>query len=183
MFTLNHITSSSAPELREVIDLFHSAFPREERRDDDAWLALIDNGGAFRVYRVDDGGQMVAFVTIWNFSDVAYIEHFAVAESMRGCGIGHSVLRTVLDMVKIPVALEVEMPALAVDDSDRTLREARIRFYRSLGFEVSEIEYRQPPYRSGDDFIPMHLMYHGTQINLPHTITQIHHNVYGVSTK
>ena len=59
----------------------------------------------------------------------------------------------------------------------------RISFYQRQGFTLWEKNYCQPPYKPGDDFLPMYLMVYG-ELNCEkdfETIEKkIHTEVYGV---
>ena len=48
----------------------------------------------------------------------------------------------------------VEMP-------EEEMAQRRINFYKRQGFVLWEKPYLQPPYRPGDDYLPMLLMAHG----------------------
>gem|GEM_PF-810195 len=105
-------------------------------------------------------------------SVVTYIEHFAIDPSYRNGQLGSRVLNYFLTSYYpnlIPksreeyqepkfVVLEVEKPINASSDE---LSARRIRFYERLGFILLNIDYQQPPYRAGYEFIPMYLMSFG----------------------
>ena len=59
--------------------------------------------------------------------------------------------------ISLPVVLEVEMPRIKGDITHR-----RIAFYRRQGFSLRRMPYKQPPYRQGDDWLPMKLMSTGS---------------------
>ena len=111
-----------------------------------------------------------------NLSAVTYIEHFAIDPSYRNGQLGSSVLNYFLTTycpniksksreeypeLKL-VVLEVERP---INPSSDELSARRIRFYERLGFSLLNFDYHQPPYHSGNEFIPMHLMSFGTPPN------------------
>ena len=56
--------------------------------------------------------------------------------------------------LKRPIVLEVERPV-------EEMAKRRISFYQRQGFTLWEKDYCQPPYKPGDDFLPMYLMVHG----------------------
>ena len=41
------------------------------------------------------------------------------------------------------------------------MAERRINFYKRQGFELWENDYKQPPYRKGESYLPMYLMIYG----------------------
>jgi hypothetical protein len=65
------------------------------------------------------------------------------------------VLNAWLEAKGKPVALEVELPTDA-------LTRRRVGFYERNGFVLhGDFEYLQPPYKPGDDELPLKLMTHG----------------------
>ena len=74
---------------------------------------------------------------------------------MRNHGCGTQVLKAWLEAKGKPVVLEVELPA---DDLTRR----RVGFYERNGFVLhKDFDYLQPPYKPGDDELPLKLMPHG----------------------
>lgn len=130
-----------------------------------------------------------------NLSAVTYIEHFAIDPSFRNGQLGSSILNYFLTTyspnIKFKsreeypetklVVLEVERP---INPKSEELSARRIRFYERLGFSLLNFDYHQPPYHSGNEFIPMHLMSFGTPPN--NTIisiikSHIYKYVYGLT--
>ena len=59
----------------------------------------------------------------------------------------------------------------------------RICLYQRQGFTVWKKDYYQPPYKPGDDFLPMYLMVHGEldcEKDFETIKRRIHKEVYGV---
>ena len=54
-----------------------------------------------------------------------------------------------------------EKIVLEVEEPSDELSARRIAFYRRAGFELCSTPYQQPPYRKGDSYLPMYLMFHG----------------------
>ena len=79
---------SGNPCLSEVVSLYEKAFPLEERRPTDEWLEKNSSSDLFTINLLESDGQTLGFITIWQFEDFAYVEHFAVDEKQRGNGIG-----------------------------------------------------------------------------------------------
>lgn len=71
--------------------------------------------------------------------------------SFAACG---KILCHLCHQLKKPIILEVEMP-----EEEMAIR--RINFYKRQGFTLWEKPYMQPPYKSGDDYLPMLLMAYG----------------------
>ena len=155
---------TSHPAYPFVENLLHSAFPPEERRDDDLQRQLADSDTGFTVFLIEEDGP-AGLLTAWTFDagqdakgmdgkPFTYLEHLAIDPEKRNGGMGGRVLETLKTQIRTPLVLEVEEPA---DEFSRR----RIGFYQRHGFILCPIAYRQPPYRKGDGFLPMKLMHYG----------------------
>ncbi len=162
-----------------VEKLLHSAFPPDERRDDEQQRVNTDRNDKFRCLLIRDFDKPVGLLTYWDFTDFVYVEHFAIDEDLRGGGLGAQAMRMFLKEIDRPVVLEVEMP-----HTKRDMTRRRIAFYRRQGFSLRRMTYRQPPYREGDRWLPMKIMSTGSAKKwLPMTETvrdTIYREVYGV---
>ena len=143
----------------ELIDcvkaLLTESFPPEERRDMTDFDRILKTDDRFTIFAGEHGGELVGFITSWDFGKFAYVEHFAVSPAMRNHGCGTQVLKAWLEAKGKPVVLEVELPA---DDLTRR----RVGFYERNGFVLhKDFDYLQPPYKPGDDELPLKLMTHG----------------------
>ena len=96
----------------------------------------------------------VGLITYWDFGHFHYIEHFAIAPTLRNGGHGKSVLNHLCQLLKHPIILEVEIP-------EEEMAQRRINFYQRQGFSLWEEPYQQPPYKVGDNYLPMLLMAYG----------------------
>ena len=155
MIALQSITTEHALYLY-VEKLLHSAFPADERRDDEQQCAYTDRNDKFRCLLIRDFDKPIGLLTYWDFTDFVYVEHFAIDEQLRGGGLGAQALRMFLKKMNRPIVLEVEMPRVKGDITHR-----RIAFYRRQGFSLRKMAYKQPPYREGDGWLPMKLMSYG----------------------
>lgn len=153
--------------------LFESAFPPEERRTTDRWLALIEQGCVTcHVARYD--GRFAGFLTVWDLGAFRYGEHFAIEPALRGQNIGAAMMQHVLSSSPKPFVLEVELP-------DTDIARRRIAFYQRLGFVLCDRHYLQPPYNKGFAPFPLRLMEHGgqlTQTDFDSVVRTIHRVVY-----
>ena len=137
-----------------VENLLTSAFPKEERRELDLQRKYTDDNPLFHTNIIWHEEKPVGFITYWDFNDFYYIEHFAISPDCRNGGYGQKVLTRVDELLTKPIALEVELPTTE-------LSSRRIGFYSRLGYKLWEKEYKQPPYRKGDEFLPMYIMVKG----------------------
>lgn len=176
--------SVSNPLISDIKELYISAFPKNERRDFDAFASLLANPDShFSVIcAIDDEeqpGRMLAFISFWELGEITYLEHFAVIPQMRGRSIGRTMLRHFLDNIASRIVLEVEPPT-----TDIACR--RIRFYESIGLTLrNDIDYIQPPYSPEKESLELKLMTHG-QISteeLKDAASLIHLKVYGFVDK
>lgn len=159
-----------------VHNLYMSAFPEAERRDWQALISLCESNPDFEIRVVRDDDRSVGFISLWQWSEWRYVEHFAVDASCRGRGVGADVLRAFLAEGSTPVVLEVEMP---VDEMSKR----RIEFYRRLGFVLHDgFPYIQPSYGEGRPSLPMCLMTYGAaaDMDLSAVAHLLYHHVYGV---
>lgn len=131
--------------------LMQAAFPLQERRDADLQREYADHKQQFHTYIILEKETPIGFVTLWELTDFHYIEHFAIHERYRNKGYGQMVISQLKEEVEGMIILEAEQPT---DDITRR----RIRFYQRQGFILQDVPYHQPPYRKGEDWLPMKLM-------------------------
>lgn len=135
------IENINDPHLPFVHELYHSAFPLEERRD---WTQLLKMIGEvpemrFQVIKVEE--KAIGFIISWIFEDWCFIEHFAIDPANRGRKYGERVMQDFMKARKL--LLEVEPPS-----SGDAIR--RIGFYERLGMNCLPFDYLQPSYRDRD---------------------------------
>lgn len=148
--------TSVSPLYKQVESLLITAFPESERRNLDLQRQYADGNQNFKVYAVYEADVFVGFFTLWTFQSFSYVEHLAVSPSLRNKGYGTRILQYIKEIVIIPLLLEIELPF----DMEQ---KARQLFYEKNGFQTLDLPYFQPPYRSGDACLPMHLMMYGNQ--------------------
>lgn len=135
----------------EVYAIMDQAFPDVEMRTYEEQKRLLKDPSYTIYIEEDETAQICAFLGVWELEDIIFIEHLAVASTMRGSGIGRVFLQSFLQAMKKPMVLEVEHP-----ESDIAKR--RIGFYQRLGFHLHEQFYLQPPLRSDAPYYPLYLM-------------------------
>lgn len=144
---------ASVSEFDSVYTLLRSAFPADERRSYEGQLALLGDPR----YTAYVTPELHAVLTLWQFDDFAFIEHFAVDERLRNQGFGTSLLQRMLSALTCPVCLEAELP-------DTPIARRRLNFYRRNGFFVNEYPYIQPPYSADTHAVPMLLLSTGGHV-------------------
>lgn len=171
--------NTSDSELFEIVEhLLTDAFPEEERRPLEAFRRIADTDSRFDVMALYDGDTPVGFITVWDFGQFRYVEHFAIMPEMRCRNYGARALEALRRSDRRSIVLEVELP---VDDLTRR----RVAFYTRAGFSMLPDEYIQPPYRPGGASLPMKIMaWTPEQTSAPDfglIRSTLHREVYGVT--
>ena len=116
----------------------------------------------------------LGLLTTWHFEDFIYIEHFAIAPTLRSQGYGSEALKAFIHEHGKPIVLEAEPPTDAF-----SIR--RIRFYERIGLTLYDFPYMQPAYT--EDSHPVELRLMGTldtnATPLPLVSQILHREVYG----
>ena len=154
MLRLQRITTADTALYSYMEQLMVTSFPPEEYRNLTQLREYTDGKKHFYNNIIFDNDLAVGFITYWDFDKFYYAEHFAIDPTLRNGGYGKQVLGLLRDTLSRPIVLEVEMP-----ENEMACR--RINFYQRNGFVLWPNDYRQPPYRSGDGFLPMRLMAYG----------------------
>lgn len=136
--SLTKTTSAAHPDFIRCMELYHQAFPPDERRHREATAALLANQ-AFSFYTISLNKTLAGFITWWKFSQFTFIEHFAIFPDQRSAGTGSLALQKWLQEQTLPVILEVELPE--TEEASK-----RIRFYEKNGFLILSRQYTQPAY-------------------------------------
>lgn len=150
------------PEIRKIFpsdkllwgytrNLLEISFPENERRDFSRQCLLACSSEVFSQGVIIENKLPVGVICWWNFPKFLYIEHFAIDPLQRNRRLGEKVLKTMHELACLTLVVEVELP-------DSELNKRRINFYKRNGFSLYDEDYLQPPYRTGDDFLPMKLM-------------------------
>lgn len=136
-------------------ELLTAAFPPEEYRELHILREYTDRINNFHNNIIFDDETPIGLITYWDFGHFYYFEHFAINPALRNGGYGKKVLDFLCKELRLPIVLEVEAPV-------EEMAQRRINFYKRQGFVLWEKEYQQPPYKTGDSFLPMHLMVQGS---------------------
>lgn len=154
MINIKRIKTVDTVYYNFVEDLLTTAFPKEERRELVLQRNYTDNNPLFFNNIILEDDIPIGFITYWKFGDYYYIEHFAIHSSKRNGGYGKKVLEHIHKTLDSPIVLEVEIP-------NNELSRRRIGFYERANYKLWENQYSQPPYRKGEDYLPMYLMVYG----------------------
>lgn len=176
MIRLQPISTSDVSHYQFMEDLLIAAFPPEEYRELKDLHEYTNCTDHFYNNIILDDDVPVGFITYWDFDNFYYVEHFAINPALRNEGYGKKALDHLCEKLPFPIVLEVEMPV-------EEIAQRRINFYKRQGFTLWEEEYQQPPYKPGDDFLPMYLMVHGDLLceeDFERVKSKIHKEVYNV---
>ncbi len=154
MIQFKKIRTTDKAYYQFIENLLIDAFPVEEYREIDQFREYVDTKDAFHCNIILEDDKPVGFITFWDFEDFYYIEHFAIDPNLRNGGYGKKVMEGITKQLNRPIVLEVEHPI-------EEMAKRRISFYERQGFTLWENDYQQPPYRKGDNFLPMYLMVYG----------------------
>lgn len=141
---------SSVNDLDAVRELYINSFPAHERRE---FYELVNQLSKpnFRIFRVAHISVIVGFISVWDFIDFTFVEHFAVSPKHRGLGLGTQVMNTLIGREEKPIVLEVEPP-------NDFVSKKRVKFYSKFGFVILPQVYIQPSYSSNKPAVEMRLM-------------------------
>lgn len=143
----------------QVFDIMKESFPENEYRTFEEQKALMDVQ-EYQIYVLKDNADSLikAFIAVWDFDSIAFIEHFAVNSKYRNNGIGSIILNELLILLGKMLVLEVEMP-------QNQTAARRIEFYKRNNFFLNEYPYIMPPLTKGHNAMDMLIMTSGRVIN------------------
>ncbi len=176
MLTFHEVRDTNCADYAYMENLLVDSFPREEYRDLEQQRLNCRTNCHFHPMLIRDGETRIGLMNYWQLGDIAYIEHFATSPDLRGKGYG-SVALEEMARLSARIVLEVEQP-------DNDIARRRIGFYRRCGFVLCGQTYRQPPYRKGDVWLPMLLMFRGVDDvdgAFAAVRDEIHRTVYGAT--
>lgn len=120
--------------------LYERNFVKEEKRDRADLLRIMKHKDYH--FCIVLAEQLVAVVLFWETEHFIYLEHLAVAETMRKRGYGSAILELLMERGK-RIILEIEPPVDAY-------RIGRMDFYLKNGFLVNPYFHTQAKYRKKD---------------------------------
>lgn len=144
------LKKASEESFERIFKLLCECFPEDEYRPKSGQKALF-NKKEYAVYLGFADGCFAGFLAVWTFDRFSFIEHFAVAENLRGKGIGAKMLAALFEIIDGQIYLEVEPP------EDETKRR-RIAFYERNGFRLTPYSYNQPPFSLDRAEVPLLVM-------------------------
>lgn len=135
-----------------VYEIMSASFPETEYRTKPGQEKLLNRPEYRLIGESDHREGTIAFLAVWEFPELCFIEHLAVDPTVRGGGVGNKLVQRYLEEQSIqPTILEVELP-------ENELSARRIKFYERIGFHLNEFSYEQPPLREGAKPLPLKIM-------------------------
>lgn len=144
-------------QFERIYEILSSSLPQKEMRSKDNQKQLLRDH-RYSVITAEDNG-IIGFIAIWKLTGLYFVEHFAVDEKSRNCGVGKELLKQCTDRFS-PIVLEVE-PKGSASDAER-----RIDFYKRNGFLYNDYEYFQPPLQDEFPLLPLKIMSYPTPLDL-----------------
>lgn len=139
MFSLTRIEKKDNPLYKSVDELYESAFPYHEKRDERAKQAALDND-SYYLTAWHHNNIFVGFIGYWQFKNYVYIEHLAIDPNLRSQGYGKKVLECFLAQNPLTI--------LEIDPLTTEIANRRLRFYQGLGFVENSYSHAHPSYHS-----------------------------------
>lgn len=159
-------------KLSRIYSAYESTFPADERRDQDQFLALLDNPDSF-IFAVKNDETHVGYVILWKLETCHYLEHFEVFEEFRNLKLGSQILTELKEKFG-SILLESEPSHL------NEMSERRINFYLRNGFSIISEDYIQPSYGPGKSSMNLFLLSNFEAENVKEIEEELFTKVYGV---
>lgn len=132
-----------------AFNLYQSAFPREEKRDEKEQARAMAKAD-YHFDMIRDGDELLGVMLYWETDSFVFLEHFTTDPAVRGHGIGASALELLKAKGKT-VILEIEPPT-----DELTTR--RYNFYLRAGFTMNSHHHIQAKYHLGDEDLELKIM-------------------------
>ena len=133
----------------KAFELYKSAFPVEERRDELEQQRVIKKADYhFDLIMSDD--DFVGVMLYWETEELVFLEHFTTLPELRGRGYGKGALELLKQKNKV-ILLEIEPP------TDETTQR-RYNFYRRNGFAMNPYYHIQAKYHLGDEDLELKVL-------------------------
>ena len=133
-----------------VYNIMERSFPQNEIRSYGGQYALLKNS-EYSLFVREENGVIIGFISVWDLDEIAFVEHFAIAEKWRGKGVGSGMLGEIFSLFDKPIVLEVEPPI-----DERTKK--RVGFYECNGLIFHDYYYVQPAMEKGREEVELRIM-------------------------
>ena len=157
-------------KISRIFSAYEKTFPADERRDQEQFLALIDQPDCY-IYGVKKEEALVGYVILWKLSGFYFLEHFEVFEEFRNLKLGATILTELKEKLG---NLILESEPIELNE----MAERRINFYLRNGFSIISENYTQPSYGEGKSALKLFLLSNYVIKNSEALIAEIHQKVY-----
>lgn len=135
------LSPATGAEIRQIRELYFSAFPREERSPF-GLMKRRAKQGVGRMLAAKDGGEFVGFTYIIESADCAYLFYLAIVPQTRGAGYGSAILAQLREMYADKrIFLARESLDESADNYEQRVR--RHEFYLRNGFSDLNCKIRE----------------------------------------
>lgn len=156
--TFSRLTSPLSPHYAAAQDLYHSAFPACERRDEATHRDKLHDA-AFFAYTIYNKEEFAGILYFWRWDNYSFVEHFATVSSLRGGGIGGLAIERWKSLqAGRTLLLEVEPP-------EGRIERRRIGFYERHGFCLNSHYHLHPSYSPSTESHELLVMSYPTTID------------------
>ena len=163
-------------EFPAVFEMMKNSFPQEEYRTYFGQKALLEKPGYTIYVKRGQEKQIQGFAAVWQWENLSFIEHLAVAPQYRNQGIGGEILKELAMLRNLPICLEVEPP-----EGEIAVR--RVGFYMRNNFFFNAYPYIQPALSEKGKGIPLFIMTSGksvTKEEFTEIKNRLYRDVYGI---
>ena len=146
---LERLSDKNAHYYTDAYNLYQSAFPHEEKRDEKEQARAMQKE-AYHFDMIFEEDALIGVMLYWETDSLVFLEHFTTYPALRGQGYGAKALELLKAKGKT-VLLEIEPPA-----DEMTTR--RYNFYLRAGFTMNPHYHIQAKYHLGDDDLELKIM-------------------------
>lgn len=162
--------SQTRKKISRIFSAYEKTFPADERRDEEQFLALLENEKSFILAIKNDDFQ-VGYAILWKLESFYFLEHFEVFEEFRNLKLGSQILSELKEKFG-NIVLESEPSNL------NEMAERRIGFYERNGYSIISEDYIQPSYGVGKNSLNLYLLSNFPVENISEIVNEIHQEVY-----
>ena len=158
-------------DFSEAYSLIEESFPIYERRLYSEARTVL-NEKDYTLYHIEENGEKVGLISVWNLDGFYFIEHFAIHLRFRNNGFGSKALNLAKNEFKALV--------LEAEPEINEIAKRRLDFYKRNGFCKNSFKYMQPAYREGEDDVELVILSYPRLLeNDTSVVEEIYKRVYG----
>lgn len=150
------LKTSRCPEFRELLVIYHDAFPAEERQPDGVLQENIDKGIS-SAFVAKDKNSVIFFIHVYNVpqTNLVFLDYAATHPLHRGNQICRRFFEQAFSLFGHDRILFCQQEA-PNDGGNRTVKCKRIAYFSSMGFQyLHNVPFMMPDHSGGAKIIPM----------------------------